>query len=129
MQPISSQDQSYRICGRCVMDTSDSELVFDAEGICNHCRAYEERAARELLPPEKARVALDKLVMQIRADGAGKPYDCVIGVSGGVDSTMVAYTLKKLGLRPLAVHLDNGWDAELAVHNIEQTLKRLQIDL
>ncbi len=62
-------------------------------------------------------------------DGTGKKYDCVIGVSGGVDSTYVAYRVKELGLRPLAVHLDNGWDSELAVNNIEQVLKRLNIDL
>jgi N-acetyl sugar amidotransferase len=73
---------------------------------------------------------LEKLVEQIKREGQGKPYDCLMGVSGGVDSTYVAYTAKtKFGLRPLAVHMDNGWDSELAVKNIEETLKRLGIDL
>ena len=111
------------------MDTSDREIRFDELGICNHCHAYDRRAAAELLPPSAAQAALAQVVEQIRRDGRGKKYDCIIGVSGGVDSTMVALTVKRLGLRPLAVHLDNGWDAELAVSNIEQCLKRLEIDL
>jgi N-acetyl sugar amidotransferase len=78
---------------------------------------------------DAGREKLEQLAAKIRADGKGKPYDCVIGVSGGVDSTYVAYLVKKLGLRPLAIHLDNGWDSELAVKNIEETLKRLGIDL
>ncbi|MEN6383195.1 MAG: N-acetyl sugar amidotransferase, partial [Rectinema sp.] len=78
---------------------------------------------------EVALAYLEQLAATIRSDGRQKKYDCVIGVSGGVDSTMVAYTVKKLGLRPLAVHLDNGWDAELAVSNIEKTLNKLGIDL
>ena len=65
----------------------------------------------------------------MKRDGRGKDYDCIIGVSGGVDSTYVAYLVKEMGLRPLAVHMDNGWDSELAVKNIEETLKRLDIDL
>ncbi len=72
---------------------------------------------------------LQKLVEEMKRAGRGKPYDCLIGVSGGVDSTYVAYLVKKMGLRPLAVHMDNGWDSELAVKNIEETLKRLGIDL
>ena len=72
---------------------------------------------------------LERLVEKMKRDGRGKPYDCIIGVSGGVDSTYVAYKVKQMGLRPLAVHMDNGWDSELAVKNIEETLKRLGIDL
>ena len=72
---------------------------------------------------------LRSMVTAIKASGAGKPYDCLIGVSGGTDSTYVAYLAKQLGLRPLAVHLDNGWDSELAVKNIENILTRLKIDL
>jgi N-acetyl sugar amidotransferase len=111
------------------MDTTDSAIRFDGAGVCNHCHAYDRRAARELLPPDKARAALARVVDEIRKQGAGRDYDCIIGVSGGVDSTMVAYLVKQLGLRPLAVHLDNGWNAELAVTNIERCLKRLEIDL
>jgi N-acetyl sugar amidotransferase len=120
---------NYRVCNRCVMDTSDPDIGFDEAGICNHCKIYETRAARELFDPSEAKAKLDQLVSEIRKDGESKPYDCIIGISGGVDSTMVAYLVKNLGLRPLAVHLDNGWDTELAVYNIEKTLKVLNIDL
>ncbi len=119
----------YRICTRCIMDTSDPEIVFDENGVCNHCHDYDRMMAQKVIPGEAGRIYLERLVERIQRDGRGKPYDCVIGVSGGVDSTYVAYLVKKMGLRPLAVHLDNGWDSELAVKNIEQALTRLGIDL
>ncbi len=121
----------HRRCARCVIDTTDPGVVFDERGFCNHCRAAEITLRR---PPsgasreEKARL-LEELVARLRSEGRGHRYDCVIGVSGGVDSTYVALLTKKLGLRALAVHLDNGWDSELAVANIENVLKRLDIDL
>src|SRR3990170_4822087 len=111
------------------MDTTDPEIQFDENGICNHCRGYEAQSQRLVIPESKRQTVLDRLVTEIRARGKGREYDCVIGVSGGVDSTYVAYLVKSLGLRPLAIHLDNGWDSELAVKNIEETLKRLGIDL
>ena len=112
------------------MDTSVPDIEFDADGICNYCKLYETRIHSELLSGEAAQQRLDGLANAIKAHGANKPYDCVIGVSGGVDSTYVAYIVKrKLGLRPFAVHLDNGWNSELAVNNIERTMKNLDIDL
>ena len=119
----------YRICERCVMDTVELQIEFDEDGICNYCRAYEDRVRNELFTGREAKDRLDKGVARIKTDGAGKEYDCIIGLSGGVDSTAVAYHVKRLGLRPLAVHLDNGWDAELAVGNVERTLDTLRIDL
>ncbi len=119
----------YQICTRCIMDTSDPEIVFDHNGVCNHCRAYEKRAQNELFNKKESEIKLNSLVSEIKRNGKNNEYDCVIGVSGGVDSTMVAYLVKQLGLRPLAVHVDNGWNSELAVHNIEATLKKLSIDL
>ncbi|MFN8400383.1 MAG: N-acetyl sugar amidotransferase [Anaerolineales bacterium] len=119
----------YRMCKRCVMDTSDPEITFDEQGVCNHCHTYDRLVREHVLEGEAGRKKLEQVVSQIRKDGRGKQYDCVIGVSGGVDSTYVAYLVKKLGLRPLAIHVDNGWDSELAVKNIEETLKRLGIDL
>src|SRR5215218_5560615 len=121
--------RAYRICARCVMDTTNPEIEFDAAGYCNHCRAYEARAAEVLLPAEAREAELQRLVAEMREAGRGSRYDCVIGVSGGVDSTYVAYLTKKLGLRPLAVHLDNGWNSELAVKNIENIISKLNIDL
>lgn len=120
----------YRICARCLMDTSDPEIQFDEHGVCNHCHDYDRLIKQRIIKGAAGLLYLEKLVEQIKQAGRGKPYDCLMGVSGGVDSTYVAYVAKrKFGLRPLAVHMDNGWDSELAVKNIEETLKRLDIDL
>ena len=121
--------RAYRVCTRCVMDTTDAEIRFDERGHCNHCTDCFERARRELLQPEEAKRKLDVLVERIRRAGKNREYDCIIGVSGGVDSAYTAYAVKRLGLRPLAVHLDNGWNSELAVDNIKHTLEILGIDL
>lgn len=117
------------ICKRCIMDHSDPDLVLDINGVCNHCHRYAERLQARVPNVSERSKRLAGLVNEIKSTGAGKAYDCVIGVSGGVDSTYVAYLTRELGLRPLAVHFDNGWNSELAVSNIEKTLKELKIDL
>ena len=119
----------YKICTRCIMDTSDPEIEFDNNTVCNHCKKYEELAAELTIPSQDRKKILQDIIHKIKMKGKNKKYDCIIGVSGGADSTYVAYLVKEFGLRPLAVHLDNGWNSELAVSNIEQTLKRLNIDL
>lgn len=119
----------YRICSNCIMDTSDPEITFDESGFCNYCRGYEARKKMFVPSAEEKSRHLQELIDLCRKKGRGKKYDCIIGVSGGVDSTYVAYKVKELGLRPLAVHLDNGWDAELAVSNIHNVLKKLDIEL
>lgn len=109
------------------MDTSDPEIVFDDGGICNHCKAADVVVARW-----RADLASDiaaRTIEKIRKDGAGKQYDCVIGLSGGADSSYLALRAVEEGLRPLIVHLDNGWDAELAVQNIENIVRKLDLDL
>lgn len=111
------------------MDTTDPWIIFDEKGYCNNCTSYLEKAAIRLIPEDKREEELKKLVEKIKAGGRKKEYDCIIGVSGGTDSTYVAYKVKELGLRPLAIHLDNGWNSELAVSNIEKTLKKLDIPL
>ncbi|OGB20901.1 MAG: ExsB family protein [Burkholderiales bacterium RIFCSPLOWO2_02_FULL_57_36] len=111
------------------MDKTDPDITFDNEGICNHCHRYKRVATQRLIPLDQREKQLGFLVAEIKAAGEGKDYDCVIGVSGGVDSTYVAYLVKQLGLRPLAIHLDNGWNSELAVANIQKTLSALNIDL
>lgn len=120
---------SPQVCTRCVMDTTYAETTFDENGVCNHCISYFARIADELPPLKLRSKRLDEIVEEIKQKGRGKPYDCLIGVSGGVDSTMVAWLCKQHGLRPLAVHFDNGWNSELAVENVKRTLDVLQIDL
>jgi N-acetyl sugar amidotransferase len=122
---------SPRVCVHCVMDTTDPEISFDESGRCCHCRQAESllKMAPYALPPEEKEACRRALVDRIRRTGRGKNYDCVIGVSGGVDSTYVAHLLKDAGLRALAVHLDNGWNSKLAVTNIENVLKRMGIEL
>lgn len=116
-------------CTKCIMDSTDPDIVFDDDGVCSHCHRYERVARQRLMPADVRKRQLDQLVSEIKSAGSGKPYDCIIGISGGVDSTYVAWLVKSLGLRPLAVHLDNGWNSELAVANIEKTLRTLGIDL
>jgi len=118
-----------RICKVSIMDDSDPDIEFDENGVCNHVHYARARLKREKFTGEMAASLLDQRVAQIKKESAGKKYDCIIGVSGGVDSTYVAYRCKELGLRPLAVHLDNGWNSDLAVSNIQSTLSALGIDL
>lgn len=118
-----------QVCTRCVMDTTDPDITFDAAGVCHHCHEYDRQIATAVASGADGERRLAAMVEQIKRDGTGKKYDCVIGVSGGVDSTFVAYKVKQLGLRPLAVHLDNGWNSEIAVGNISVTLRNLGIDL
>jgi N-acetyl sugar amidotransferase len=116
-------------CSRCVMTTAvDRDLVV-SDGLCNHCRRYDLLFNARIVPESQREAQLKKVVSAIKRAGRKNPYDCIIGVSGGVDSTYVALKVKELGLRPLAVHVDNGWDSELAVSNVEKTLDRLELDL
>jgi N-acetyl sugar amidotransferase len=120
---------AYQVCTRCVMDMSDPQITFDNEGVCNHCHQYDELVRTNPQLTCSGADILAAKVQQIKAVGAGKPYDCIIGVSGGVDSTFVAWKVKSLGLRPLAVHVDNGWNSEIAVSNINSILSKMNIDL
>ncbi len=120
---------SRRICTRCVMDTSDPGIDFDSDGVCNHCHLRDRMVEQAVSQGPDGDRQLALVVDEIRRFGANKPYDCVIGVSGGVDSTYVAWKVKSLGLRPLAVHLDNGWNSEIAVSNIVTVLNKVGIDL
>lgn len=117
----------YRICLRCIMDTTDPEIRFDESGYCNHCTAALEKLQNTPFRRDKSSFA--RLIEEVKEKSSNKKYDCIIGVSGGTDSSYVAYRVKTSGLRPLAVHLDNGWDSELAVKNIENICKILNIDL
>ncbi len=120
----------YQICVRCIMDTSDPDIDFDAEGVCSHCRCFDAHISKGWHPDAQGRRMLDAVVDRIKAENRGRPYDCVIGLSGGIDSSYLAYVARReLDLRLLAVHVDGGWNSELAVKNIEGIVKRLGIDL
>jgi len=123
------ENANYRICSRCIMDTSDPAIYFDAAGVCSNCHAFDELRARRHMPDDRGERIINTFVENAKRDGRGKDYDCVVGVSGGVDSSYVLYRTKQLGLRPLAVHFDCGWDSELAVKNIENLVKLLDVDL
>jgi N-acetyl sugar amidotransferase len=127
---IDNKDPKYRQCTVTVMDNiADPDIHFDEKGICNYYHDYQRAAKQGVFTGETGKKKLTDLVNKIKADGRGKRYDCLIGLSGGVDSTYVALLAKQHGLRPLAVHLDNGWDSELAVKNVENIITRCGFDL
>lgn len=113
------------------MDTTDQDIIFDEDGYCNHCtRAYQNLEKFRFASDLERESTLNKLVNKIKRAGRNKKYDCVIGLSGGVDSSYLAYVaVRELGLRPLAIHVDNGWNSELAIMNIENIVRKLKIDL
>ena len=116
------------VCSRCVMDDSVSGIEFDKTKECTFCEIHDELEAKYPLNNESSE-KLATLIAKIKKEGAGKKYDCIVGVSGGRDSTYTLYTAVKSGLRPLAVHFDNGWNSEHAVKNIENVCKKLNVDL
>lgn len=120
----------YQICTRCIMDTSDPDITFNEVGQCNHCETVLNQFVGKRWFANDGRDRLDEIVSEIKRAGKGKEYDCILGLSGGVDSSYLAYVVvRDLGLRALAVHVDAGWNSEIAVHNIEQIVRKLNIDL
>jgi N-acetyl sugar amidotransferase len=115
-------------CTRCLMDSTVRGIRFDSNGICNFCRMHDQLEQQHPLD-ETGKKNFEKLIAKIKKDGKNKEYDCIVGVSGGRDSTYTLYTAVKAGLRPLAVHFDNGWNSEIAVNNIKNTTNKLNIDL
>lgn len=118
-----------RTCVRCIMDTTDPAVTFDAAGVCNHCRQAERQLRRIRLSAEESRRRLTETAARIAARRNKDGYDSIIGLSGGVDSSYVAWLAHSLGLRPLAVHLDNGWNSEIAVSNIHSIVEHCKFDL
>lgn len=128
---MTAETRLYQRCVRTIMDTSDPDISFDAEGVSSHALRFDKIFAPELLPAQRGERLgqLEQLVETIKAAGRGKPYDCVIGISGGVDSTYLALQAVRHGLRPLVVHFDSGWNSELAVGNIHNLVTALNLDL
>lgn len=124
------KDREYQVCANCVMDTTDSLIQFDERGFCDHCNNYYHNILPNWHPDEMGKQQLDVIVKKIKQDGRGKQYDCIIGLSGGVDSSYLAYYAKEvLGLRPLIFAVDTGWTLNVAVENIEKIVKGLGVDL
>ena len=120
----------YQICTNCVMDTTDAKITFDDKGICDHCNGFYKNILPNWHTDEKGWQALQKIVDKIKKEGIGKDFDCIIGMSGGIDSSYLTYIAKeKLGLRPLVFHVDAGWNSQVAVNNIEKLVDKLGLDL
>lgn len=122
--------REYQICTNCIMDTSDSRIAFDHRGWCDYCNNYHLNILPNWHPDETGQRMLRPLIEKIREEGRGKEHDCIIGMSGGVDSSYVTYLAKeKYGLRPLIFHVDAGWNSQEAVNNIEKLVDGLGLDL
>lgn len=122
--------REYQRCTRCVMDTTDSKITFDEHGVCDHCRTFDEDIKPNWHPDGEGRKELDNIVEKIKEDGENHDFDCILGMSGGVDSSYLLYLAKEvLGLRPLVFHVDAGWNTQLAVNNIQRLVDGLGLDL
>ena len=125
-----TQENNFQQCSISVMDTNeDPDIYFDDNGISNYYYEHKKAEADHIIAGEAGLQKLESIAAEIRAAREYEQYDCIMGLSGGVDSTYVAYLAKQLGLRPLAVHFDNGWNSELAVMNIENIVTKLGFDL
>ncbi|HHQ4711026.1 N-acetyl sugar amidotransferase [Aeromonas veronii] len=122
-------ERSYQMCTRCVMDTTDCEITFDEQGVCNHCHEFDSETSKRWFPNEEGKQRLAKIFNRIKEERKNYEYDCVLGLSGGLDSAYLALVMKEHGMRPLVVHVDAGWNSELAVYNIEKIVKYCGYDL
>ncbi len=119
-----------QICSRCIMDTTAADITFDERGFCNYCTSFLDKRRKHIELDNNKRVErLETLVDMVKASGKGRKYDCIVGLSGGVDSSWALVQAVRLGLRPLAVHMDSGWNSELAQNNISNIVRGLNVDL
>jgi N-acetyl sugar amidotransferase len=123
------QNNKYQVCTRCIMDTTDPEITFDSNGVCNHCREFDDVIKKNWFPNNEGISQLESIFLQMKKDQSSKDYDCILGLSGGVDSSYLAIKLYEAGIRPLVVHVDGGWNSELAVQNIENIVNYCRWDL
>ena len=120
----------YTVCSNCVMDTTDSMIVFDDNGVCDHCITFYRQTQPNWLTDGRGEQALQAMVAKVKREGEGKDFDCIIGMSGGIDSSYLLYTaVERLDLRPLVFHVDAGWNSQIAVNNIEKLVDKLGLDL
>ena len=122
--------KNYQICTQCIMDTSDPKISFDAQGVCDYCNNFKSAIQPNWHTDGRGEKELMALAEKIKANGKGKDFDCIIGLSGGLDSSYAAYIAKeKMGLRPLLFHVDAGWNTDQAVGNIEKLVDGMGLDL
>lgn len=118
------------MCINCVMDTTDADITFDERGVCDHCNTFNKVILPNWHTDERGRAALQRIVDRIKREGVGRDFDCIIGMSGGIDSSYLTYIAKEqFGLRPLVFHVDAGWNSQVAVNNIERLVDSLGLDL
>jgi len=121
---------AYQICSNCVMDTTDTAIVFDDKCVCDHCNTYYSDILANWHPNEKGHAKLNGIITKIKKAGAGQDFDCIMGLSGGIDSSYLLYMIvSEYGLRPLVFHVDAGWNSQIAVNNIERLVDGLDLDL
>jgi len=124
------KQREYQVCTKCVMDTTDSKIEFDENGVCDHCKNFQENIKPNWHIDEIGSKKLEELVKKIKKDGKGKEFDCIIGISGGIDSSyLLYYATEVLKLRPLAFSVDTGWTLNVAVENIEKVVSSLNLEL
>jgi len=122
--------RDYKICSHCVMDTSDSRIVFDDFGVCDHCLSFKADVLPNWHPDEKGAAMFRQIVDRIKVSGKGRDFDCIMGMSGGLDSSYLLHlAVSEFGLRPLVFHVDGGWNTDIAVNNIQVLVERLGLDL
>lgn len=121
---------SYQICSKTVMDTSDSRITFDSDGVCDHATEFYKKVLPNWHTDDRGSQWIEGVIERIKQDGSKRDFDCILGLSGGVDSSyMLHLAVKEFGLRPLVFHVDGGWNSELAVHNIQVLVDKLDVDL
>lgn len=126
----SEHHREYQICSNCVMDTSDSMITFDEHGVCDHCHSFRTHVLPNWHTDERGKAALEKIVERIKFDGRNRDFDCIMGMSGGADSSYLLHVaVKDFGLRPLVFHVDGGWNSQIGVNNIEVLINSLGLDL
>ena len=123
-------ERTYQVCTNCVMDTTDSNISFDDTGMCDHCNDFYENVLPNWHPDDTGRKELEKTIEKIKEEGKKRDFDCIFGMSGGLDSSyMLHLAVKELGLKPLVFHVDGGWNSEIAVNNIQVLVDKLGVDL
>lgn len=127
---VESSKRRYQVCSHCVMDTSDGQIVFDDHGVCDHCNDFKENVAPNWNTDKRGHDEFQAIVDRIKNDGAGRNFDCIMGMSGGLDSSYLLHlAVKEFGLRPLVFHVDGGWNTDIAVNNIQVIVEKLGLDL